>query len=202
MLKKVFEITNLEPIDITNSFDGTYYTYDWEPSQEGPYTLTATVTDETGKTATDSIQVTIGEPEEPPAPVNKWAVVIGIADYRGRANDLWHPDEDALDMVSVLEGNGYASSNIMLLLNREASASNIVNAINWLVDNENADSEVVFFYSGHGARAADAEGWDGDDESDLHDELIVTADLYGISDGQLAQLFSTVESTKFALLFG
>ena len=196
------EITNVGIFDIINNFDGTYYTYDWEASQEGPYTLTATVTDETEKTATDSIQVTIGEQEEPPAPANKWAVVVGIADYRGRANDLWHPDEDALEMVSVLEGNGYASDNIMLLLNREASASNIVNAINWIVINENADSEVVFFYSGHGARAPDYEGWDGDAESDSFDELIVTADMYGISDGQLAQLFSTVESTKFALMFG
>ena len=160
-------------------------------------TLTATVTDAIGKSATDVSQVTIGEPA-----ANKWAVVIGIADYR-KGNDLWHPDEDAIEMVSVLEGNGYASGNIKVLLNREATASKIVSAINWLVANEKAGDEVVFFYSGHGARVLDSQGWDEDtEEIDGYDELIVTHDSYGISDGQLAELFSTVESTKFALMFG
>ena len=38
----------------------------------------------------------------PPDAANKWAVVIGIADYSGRENDLWHPDEDANEMASYL----------------------------------------------------------------------------------------------------
>lgn len=197
------EITTLEPVDITTNFDGTYYTYDWDVSQEGQYALTATVTDETGKSASTSIQVTIAQQQEPPVTTNKWAVVIGISDYsRGQSNDLWNPDKDALEMVNVLEENGYSSNNIMLLLNKEATASNIVTAISWLVENEDSDSEVVFFYSGHGARTADSQGFDGDTELDGQDELIVTHDLYGISDGQLATLFSTIESTKFVLLFG
>ena len=38
-------------------------------------------------------------PPDPPAEpeANKWAVVIGIADYVGRDSDLWHPDEDGWD---------------------------------------------------------------------------------------------------------
>ena len=36
----------------------------------------------------------------PPDAANKWAVVIGIADYTGRDSDLWHPDEDASEMAN------------------------------------------------------------------------------------------------------
>ena len=199
------EITGVGAASLQSIFsnvEGTYYYYDWLVEEDGTAALNAIATDSTGKTATDSIQVTIGEPEKPPTTANKWAVVIGIADYSGRGNDLWHPDEDAKDMVTVLEGNGYSSDNIMVLLNRKATASNIVNAINWLVTNEKAGDEVVFFYSGHGARIADTEGFDQDTEDDGYDELIVTYDFYGLSDGNLKNWFSNVESTKFALLFG
>ncbi|UCG44595.1 MAG: hypothetical protein JSV58_04095, partial [Candidatus Bathyarchaeota archaeon] len=62
--------------------------------------------------------------------------------------------------------------------------------------------EVVFFYSGHGYRAPDSDGWDGDVESDGHDEMIVTHDFYGLPDGWFAQKFAAIESTQFALMFG
>jgi hypothetical protein len=128
--------------------------------------------------------------------------LIGIADYSGRGNDLWHPDEDAKDMLSVLTANGYASDHVKVLLNRQATALAITNAIDWLVANENAGDEVVFFYSGHGFNVTDSSNWDSDIETDGIDECIVSYDLYGISDGWLKQRFSNVESTKFALMFG
>ena len=39
-------------------------------------------------------------------------------------------------------------------------------------------------------------------ESDGFDEGIVSYDLYGIMDGKLRNMFSDIESTDFALLFG
>jgi len=138
-----------------------------------------------------------------PAANSKWAVIIGIADYQGTGSDLWHPDEDAKGMYTELtRQRGYPKSNVKLLTNRAATASAIVNAINWLIANEKAGDEVVFFYSGHGYRALDSENWDSDVESDGYDEMIVTYDFYGLPDGWFKQKFAAIESTKFALMFG
>jgi hypothetical protein len=138
-----------------------------------------------------------------PAAGSKWAVIIGIADYQGRSSDLWHPDEDAKEMYTELTTQrGYPKANVKLLTNRAATASAILSAINWLIANEKAGDEVVFFYSGHGYRAPDSEGWDSDTESDGYDEMIVTYDFYGLPDGWFKQKFAAIESTKFALMFG
>ena len=140
-------------------------------------------------------------PREPEA--NKWAVVIGIADYQGTAGDLWHPDEDAKEMSKALINNyGFPKGQIKTLLNRKATAGAILNAIDWLAEKENATSTVVFFFSGHGYRAPDGEGWDADLESDGYDEMIVTYDLYGLPDGMLRNRFAAFETEKFALVFG
>ena len=145
-----------------------------------------------------------GKPDKEPA-ANKWAVVVGIADYVGSQYDLWHPDEDAKEMASALINNyGFASGNVKLLLNRKANYAAIVSAIDWLVSNEDADSTVVFFFSGHGFRADESEGepWDSDNEFDGYDEGIVSYDFYGLPDGFLQQKFSALQSQKIALCFG
>jgi hypothetical protein len=149
-----------------------------------------------------------GNPDKPgkpdkELPANKWAVVVGIADYEGSQYDLWHPDEDAKEMASALIDNyGFASGNVKLLLNRKATCAAIISALDWLIQNEDAESTVVFFFSGHGFRAVDSEGWDNDTESDGYDEGIVSYDFYGLPDGFLQQKFSALESQKVALCFG
>lgn len=160
-----------------------------------------------------------GEPGKPPwagggggngngKAANKWAVVVGIADYQGTTDDLWHPDEDAKEMKEALIKYGFPKSNIKVLLNKKATAQAIVNAIRWLAENEDADSTVVFFFSGHGFRVSDSEGFDDDAESDLHDEGIVTYDGYGLPDGRsglyvtLGNEFANFDTQKFALIFG
>jgi hypothetical protein len=150
-------------------------------------------------------------PWEPSA--NKWAVVIGIANYQGPPEkddipyDLCHPDEDAKEMTEALVTQyGFPAQNIKLLLNGQATARAIVSAIDWLAEREDADSTVVFFFSGHGFNVTDAEAWaagvDFDIEWDGMDEGIVSSDWYGLTDGFLAYKFSAFESQKFALIFG
>jgi hypothetical protein len=138
------------------------------------------------------------EPEPEPDPsVDKWAVIIGISDYRGKTNDLQYCDDDAVDMYNYLLSRGYPEGNIQLLLDREAKAKAIMKAIDWLNSWENEGSEVVFFYSGHGSTY---DGYnDGDEE--YTDEAIVSADLYLILDGQLKAKFSTFSSTKISITF-
>lgn len=161
--------------------------------------------DEDSASATDALIRPLGKPVKPtPDPTaGKWALVIGIADYSGRANDLWNPDDDAKEMYSELVNQqGYPAANVKLITNKAATASAILSAIDWLVANEKAGNEVVFFYSGHGFRVADEDDWDSDLESDGFDEGIVSYDLIGLPDGLLKQRFANIESTRFALLFG
>jgi uncharacterized caspase-like protein len=140
---------------------------------------------------------------------NKWAVVIGIADYQGTEDDLWHPDEDAKEMARALSKDyGFPTGNVKVLLNGEATAEAIMSAIDWLELNEDGNSTVVFFFSGHGYRARDSESWDDDAEYDGYDEGIVSYDLYGLPDGlsskyaTLGNEFASFETQKFALIFG
>ena len=138
-----------------------------------------------------------GKPPSPPQ-VDKWAVVIGIADYQGVGNDLQYPDDDAKDMYDYLISRGYPSSNIKLLTNRKATASNIISAIDWMNAQETkTTSECVFFYSGHGTT------YDGynDGDTEYTDEGIVSFNLYIILDGQLRQRFSTFTSEKIVFIF-
>lgn len=137
------------------------------------------------------------EGPKPDPSTNKWAVIIGISDYRGRANDLQYCDDDAQDMYNYLIAKGYPEGNIKLLLDGAAKANKIIAAIDWLNSWEGPNSEVVFFYSGHGSTYVGYD--DGDPES--IDEGIVSADLYLILDGQLKQKFSTFESQKISFTF-
>lgn len=138
-----------------------------------------------------------GKPPKPPA-VDKWAVVIGIADYKGIGNDLLYTDDDAVDMFNYLIEKGYPDDNIKLLLNAKASARNILKAIDWMNGKETkATSECVFFYSGHGTYY---DGYD-DGDTEYRDEAIVSADLYLILDGQLKAKFVSYDSEKIAFIF-
>jgi hypothetical protein len=145
-----------------------------------------------------------GKPDKPPKPgdddptVDKWAVVIGIADYQGLGNDLQYTDDDANDMYDYLVSMGYPTGNIRLLLNKKATARNILRAIDWMNGMETkTTSECVFFYSGHGST------YDGynDGDSEYTDETIVSSDLYVILDGQLRNKFSTFSSQKISFIF-
>jgi hypothetical protein len=147
-----------------------------------------------------------GKPDKPDKPgdggdedpsVDKWAVVIGIADYKGRTNDLEYTDDDAQDMYNHLLAQGYPQGNIKLLLNRRAKGDAIYAAIDWMAQQEGPDSECVFFYSGHGSYY---DGYpDGDNED--RDETIIEYNLRHILDTFLMDAFASFESQKIAFIF-
>ncbi|MFH7836275.1 MAG: caspase family protein, partial [Candidatus Aenigmatarchaeota archaeon] len=140
----------------------------------------------------------------PKSPNHKWAVIIGISDYAGTANDIKYADDDALDMLNTLiEVYGYQRDHIKLLISdynvNNATKSKIINAIEWLRDSEKAGDEVVFFYSGHGARGKVN---DGDKES--IDEAIVPYECTAESliwDGELKTLFAKFETSRIIFIF-
>jgi hypothetical protein len=138
----------------------------------------------------------------PESPENRWALIIGIADYPGTENDLKYTDDDALELNQTLvEKYGYWVNHTKVLIDSAATKSGILNAIGWLRNNEKAGDEVVFYYSGHGVRGMK---WDSDKE--VIDEGIVPADFDGtgysvIWDGDLAIEFSGFETTRFFIGF-
>jgi len=131
---------------------------------------------------------------------DRYAIIVGISDYPGTANDLQYSDDDALDMYDALTTlYGYDSSNIHLALNMSATYAAIEAAVNDIKSQEVAGDEVVFFFSGHGARGkAD----DGDKEK--IDEAIVVhngSNLVYIWDGWLNDWFDGFNTTRIIFIF-
>jgi len=134
----------------------------------------------------------------------RYAIVIGISDYAGTENDLQYADDDAKDMVTALTTvYGFPRENIILLISdyevNNATRSNITKAISMLSANVKEGDEVVFFYSGHGAR-----GKANDGDKELVDEAIVPYECTAESliwDGQLAQMFSTFKTSRIIFIF-
>jgi len=91
----------------------------------------------------------------------KYAVVIGLSNYAGTANDLCvtHTDGvntlcadgDSLNMEKVLLKDGYAQSNIHLFRDDATSFEAIRLAVADIAATAEPDSEITFFFSGHSA---------------------------------------------------
>jgi metacaspase-1 len=137
------------------------------------------------------------------AGANKYAIIIGISDYPGTANDLQYCDDDAEDMYDALTTvYGYGPSNIHLLENMAASFDAIHAAINDIKSREVAGDEVVFFFSGHGTN-----GIADDGDKERVDEAIVShngnpsGSLVFIWDGQLKDWFAGFDTSRIIFIF-
>jgi len=111
----------------------------------------------------------------------KYALVIGISDYSGTANDLQYCDDDATDWKARLMAEGYS---VTVLLDRNATKAAIDAAVTTLASQSIAGNEIAFCYSGHGSRGN-----------------IVTTDLYYIASTWFKTKFSTAKSTKMMFCF-
>jgi hypothetical protein len=121
---------------------------------------------------------TEGDPN--PNPAHKYAYVIGISDYEGTANDLQFCDDDAVGMKSWLQGEGFT---VRMDLDGNATANNIIDGLQWLIDNADPGDEVAFCYSGHGMRSPEG-------------SAIISADLYYITHAYVMSYFNAVACTK------
>jgi hypothetical protein len=112
---------------------------------------------------------------------NKYALVIGISDYSGTANDLDYCDDDAQDWAGILQGAGYT---VTKLLDLSATRANIEAAVNQLASQSIAGNEIALCYSGHGSKGN-----------------IVSTDLYYISSTWFRTKFANAKSTKMMFCF-
>lgn len=157
-----------------------------------------------------------------PVTGTKYAIIIGICDYPGTANDLCNSDGDSLRMYKALIAlYGYDQANIRLFKDGGGTThfsnvseipeitaeiptrSNILGAIESL--NPSSDDEIVFFFSGHGA-----DGLVNDDDNERRDEGIVVhkdnasgldSDYTYIWDGELKAAFSDFATNRIAFIF-
>ena len=136
----------------------------------------------------------------PDASAEKRALLIGINDYingpehwdlRGCVNDV-HMTREVLRTRF-----GFAEANIKTLLDREATARNIVGLFEeWLIKESEPDDIVYIHFSGHGSRISDKDG----DEEDGWDELLCPADVIStdessmIIDDQLRELLQRIQA--------
>ena len=139
-------------------------------------------------------------------PAAKRALLIGINDY------LYGPDHwDLRGCVNDVEMTrrtlqtrlGFPSENIKVLLNEEATAKNIVGAIeDWLIAGSAPEDVVYLHFSGHGSRISDRDG----DEEDGWDELLCPADLVPndrttmLIDDQLRQLLDRIPARNVTVV--
>jgi hypothetical protein len=123
---------------------------------------------------------------------NYWALLIGIDDYAGSTRDNVGSYEDARDLRSYLLHLGWHSDHIVLIANRDATASRIVQGIRWLASKTNSDSTVVFHYAGHEKPVHSSA--DGDNES--QDVAIWASDNKLLLDGVLGRELGRVNAAK------
>jgi len=113
-----------------------------------------------------------------------WAVIAGISNYQ-LINDLDYPDDGARELYEKLRPV-WGEDNIRLLLDEECRKSDIMAALDWLAERDDADDTVLFYFAGHGDsgyilpyNANDESTWIASDELDskldnLEAEKIVT----------------------------
>lgn len=84
-----------------------------------------------------------------------FAVVVGIADYAeigDKNGDLRYAEKDAKAFVQFLKssaGGSVPAQNIILLLNRQATRTNILKALK-LFAKAPENARIIYFFSGHG----------------------------------------------------
>lgn len=77
-------------------------------------------------------------------------VCVGISDYPGYYNDLMVSDNDATTMARLYKNN--VAAEVVCLTNRQATVSNIVNAMKTMYSRAGSDDTVILYFSGHGQK--------------------------------------------------
>jgi hypothetical protein len=120
------------------------------------------------------------------------ALLIGINDYPDPAQRLEGCINDVFTMSSVLQDCGVPPEAIRTCLDGRATAEGILSRLKWLLDDPKPGDELIFYYSGHGARIPE---YGNDYEPDHYTESLVPWDFdwtpeKAISDDQIFNLYS------------
>jgi hypothetical protein len=139
-------------------------------------------------------------------PNDRYALIVGIADYPGREEDLIGPDVDAREFGRLLvDEYGFQQRNIVTLTDSEATRGNIVEGFSRHLGQAGPNGVAVFFYSGHGTQLEDNFGLGGiyDPEPDGRDEAIIvwgSTEYAAISDDEIGILADRLEANRTLII--
>jgi hypothetical protein len=77
-----------------------------------------------------------------------WAVIVGVSNYQ-KIGDLNYADDNAEELFQLLSP-AWGEEHLKLLLDGEATKTEIRRALEWLASNEDANDTVLFYFAGHG----------------------------------------------------
>jgi metacaspase-1 len=102
------------------------------------------------------------------------ALLVGINDYPDPADRLEGCVNDVFEVSASLQELGFDASEIRVVLNERATAANLRDRLQWLLEDVVDDDIRFFFYSGHGAQIP---GYGAKGEIDAIDECLVPYDF-------------------------
>lgn len=141
-----------------------------------------------------------------PKPAAPRALLVGINDYPDPANRLEGCVNDVFRWSEILQEMGFSPEHIRVVLNERATASNILDRLDWLLQDAADGMPRIFLYSGHGAQVP---AYGSDETVDAMDECLVTYDFdwsnpdaRGITDDQFHQLYTQLHyDANFITIF-
>ena len=144
-------------------------------------------------------------------PYEKYAIVYGVADYQDGVNDLIYPDDDAVDMRTMLVNQEYQvwiktdSETYVESAAEHASKANLLADIAAVAAVAKEEDLFVFYFSGHGGQSAiGPENGTGDSFDEyifLYDSDLTPAGLaLTFSDNELVDAFADIRARKKVII--
>ena len=106
--------------------------------------------DQRGRTAQESVQIF----RQPPFHGDRWAVVVGVSDYRSGVQSLNYADDDARAFHEFLlspRGGRFEPDKVRLLVDEEATSQALKEALFVFLRQAKREDLVIVYFSGHGA---------------------------------------------------
>ena len=155
----------------------------YRPGESGRYTVTLSEAAEPARTA----NVRGGQ--------RVFAVMVGVSDYGGAANNLPYTDEDANKIAETLRRDGVLNPASITITNGGATRAAVRSAIENVAAAAGPDDIFLFFYSGHGQQI---DGRPSATEPDGRDEALTLIDG-PLTDDEMAAMFAPLR-TRLSLL--
>jgi hypothetical protein len=83
------------------------------------------------------------------APADRWALLVGVTNYRGNVKDTRAGAADARLVRDVLLRHGWRSDRIRILTDDQATGRAVADGMAWLQRNSSSTTFSLFHYSGH-----------------------------------------------------
>jgi hypothetical protein len=82
-------------------------------------------------------------------PQDRWALLVGITDYRSPVHDTVAGAQDIAVVRDTLLKAGWRSDHIKVLTDRAATGKALQDGLTWLIQHSSSSTVSVFHYSGH-----------------------------------------------------